>query len=54
MQGMKVGVMRQTIDPSSADAGVLQLFANALHHLTNAGTTMEGCQRLSEVSLENF
>lgn len=37
MQGMKIGVMRQVIDMSNANAGVMQLFSDALKNLTNAG-----------------
>ena len=37
MQGMKVGVMRQTLDMSTADPGVMQLFQQALLDLASAG-----------------
>ena len=36
-QGMKVGVMRQTISTGTADASVMQLFETALQNLTQAG-----------------
>ena len=37
MQGVRVGVMRQTIDAATADAGVMDIFEQALGSLKNAG-----------------
>lgn len=37
MQGMRVGVMRQTIRAATADNAVLQLFEEALQDLSSAG-----------------